>query len=94
VSDFGLVESFHCDDDSLDGLTPAQIFVLGYQFCQVCELMDKHKEHWCGFIRVENMRRISLAAKHRGLSCVFHMYPGDKSESYVRAVWCQVDKAE
>lgn len=38
---FGLVQPFYIDNGELDGLSPQQIFVLGWEFCRIGYLLDK-----------------------------------------------------
>ena len=41
MAEFGLIKSFDIDNGELDGFTPQQCFVLGYELCQIDEALKR-----------------------------------------------------
>lgn len=82
MAEFGLIKSFQIDDGQLDGMTPQQCFVLGYELAQVDEQGKGH----IGFerpVHADNHERIEKSLKDAGRMFSFTWLEGDSSESWM-----------
>ena len=76
-------EPFLIDDGQLDGMTPQQCFVLGYELHTVVKVAECCDHEVDMTVHAENVERVEafLTARHRGWSW---MWPSDDvSESWV-----------
>lgn len=87
MADFGLIESFHCDNGELDGLTSAQCFTLGYEFAGLCHALANFESGQQSIVRVENMQRVEAAAAKRGRKVTWKFHEDDSSESWAEMSW-------
>ena len=82
MAEFGLVKSFHIDDGELDGLTPQECFVLGYELAQVDQLLKAppgiHQP-----VHVENKARIESACEKADRPYRLTWLSGDVSEAWL-----------
>lgn len=81
--EFGLVESFGVDDGELDGKTPQECFVLGYEMAQVCHEVDSDPEEINKTVHADNIDRITAAMKKREREFQFMWPSDDVAESWV-----------
>lgn len=79
MSDFGLIRPFDIDDGKLDGLSPQQCFVLGYELCMIDRLLESG-EGFARTIHAENEHRIKFAC--------------NKARRYVEMEWMADDASE
>lgn len=68
MKDFGLKEPFDIDGEELDGMTPQQCFVLGYEFATVCARLDSPDASDMPLVHTDNLDRIRAAAARRSRS--------------------------
>lgn len=87
MAEFGLIESFDCDDGQLDGLTAAACFVLGYEFASICYEMSAFAASPPRLVHLHNKDRIEKAAKNRGRVPHFKYLHHDVSESWCEFSW-------
>lgn len=83
MSDFGLLKSFGIDNGELDGLTPQQCFVLGYELAQIDTLLAGNEEINKPF-NADNRTRIESACRDSGRPFAIQWLPGDVSESWMQ----------
>lgn len=79
--EFGLIERFFIDDGELEGLTPQECFVLGYEMAEVSALADKD-EGFQKMVHAQNNQRLKAALAKRGREFSFVWMEGDRSESW------------
>jgi len=88
---FGLVKSFLIDDGQLDGRSPQECFVLGYELAQIDQLLKA-----TGGIRqpvhADNRERIESACKDAGRPYRLTWLPGDVSESWLLLEVATIDR--
>lgn len=87
MADYGLIESFQCDDGQLDGLSPAMCFTLGYEFAEICHALKLFRFGNRGLVHVENVERLNAAAAKRGRKVTWRYYQEDQGESWVQMTW-------
>lgn len=88
MTDFGLQESFDCDDpDAFAGMTPAQIFTLGYEFAVVCLQMEANEHGYRPIVNLENQARIDKAASKRNRKTSWKFSAEDISETWAELRW-------
>lgn len=80
----GLIESFHIDDGELDGLTPQECFVLGYELASICAEAEHSDGELSKLIHAENLERIKAALRKRGREFSFEFMAEDQSEMWVQ----------
>lgn len=85
MAEFGLVESFGIDDGQLGACSREEAFVLGYEFCKMCNSLTLFESRNSELIHVENVERVQAAAKKRGKSLSVKHLHNDRSEG-----WCEV----
>ena len=82
MAEFGLIKSFHIDDGELDGHSPQECFVLGYELAQIDQLLKAtsgiHQP-----VHPANQARIESACEDAGRPCRLVWLPGDVSESWL-----------
>lgn len=84
TADFGIVESFNIDDGQLDGLTPQQCFVLGYELADLSRQAELDPAGFGGPVHAINRDRIQAAMYKRNRKCGFAWSGDDKSESWLQ----------
>lgn len=81
-AEFGLVKSFCIDNGELDGLTPQECFVLGYELAQIDAELKAG-----GAIRkpvhAANRERIEASCLDAKRQFALEWLPGDESESWM-----------
>lgn len=80
--EFGLIRSFGIDNGELDGLTPQEVFVLGYELAQVDYRIDQEPKAFSMLIHAENINRIFSKLKDAGRISKIRWQPNDISESW------------
>lgn len=83
MSDFGLIRSFGIDDGELEGLTPQQIFVLGYELAELDRLIDKCKYGFTKLFHAANVDRITTKLQQSGRGWEIRWMDSDQSEDWV-----------
>lgn len=63
---FGMMEPFDVDNGELDGLTPQQCFVLGYECRMVHEMLEDQREIEDQPVHAANRERLMRMAIRRG----------------------------
>lgn len=64
---FGLVQKFYIDNGELAGLSPQQIFVLGWEFCNIQRLLDSGNSFELMF-HSDNEMRVRKMVEGRGVT--------------------------
>lgn len=82
MAEFGLVKSFGIDNGELDGLSPQECFVLGYELAHVDQLL-KATNGIRQPVHAENRVRFESACKDAGRPHRLTWLPGDASESWL-----------
>lgn len=82
MSKFGLIKSFTIDDGELDGASPQQCFVLGYELSQVDHLLASKREIRQP-VHADNRQRIEASCLDSGRPFQLNWMPGDISESWL-----------
>ncbi len=82
MSDFGLIKSFDIDDGQLDGMTPQQCFVLGYELA-AGDCLLKMSPQLSQKVHAANKERIEKACKDAGRSFRLTWMGGDVSETWM-----------
>lgn len=82
MAEFGLVKSFGIDGGELDGLSPQECFVLGYELGQIDSLL-KGPDEFRQPVHAENQSRIELACKDARRKFKLTWLEGDVSESWL-----------
>ena len=65
--EFANCESFLVDDGQLDGMSPQQCFVLGYELCSIATLAERCEDEINKTVHAANIERIEafLVARER-----------------------------
>ena len=82
-SDFGLVEPFDIDDGQLDGNTPQENFVLGYELADISMRAEWDPDGFNKPIHADNKDRIEKALKKRGRMFRCTWPTDDRSEQWL-----------
>lgn len=82
MPEFGLLKSFDIDNDELDGLSPQEVFVLGYELAQV-DLGLEGKSAITRPVHAENRQRIIKSCDDSARQYRLTWLPGDVSESWL-----------
>lgn len=85
MSEYGLVEPFNIDNGELDGMTPQEVFVAGYQLARISEKAELSDGCFHMPFYVQNWDRIEAALIKRGRRFRMIRSPDDASET-----WCEV----
>jgi len=83
MSDFGLIRPFAIDNGELEGMTPQQIFVLGYELAQLDHLIDKCKYGFTKMFHAANIERLELKLKSCDRGWEIRWMDSDQSEEWV-----------
>lgn len=82
MSDFGLIKSFDIDDGELDGASPQECFVLGYELAQIDHLLATD-EQISKPVHADNRGRIEAACLDSKRPFKLTWCAGDMSESWM-----------
>lgn len=82
-AEFRLTESFNIDDGQLDGMTPQECFVLGYELAKLAAQAENDKSGFCCFVHADNKERIYAAMSKRGRECTLAWAANDRSETWM-----------
>ena len=82
MADFGCIRPFHIDNGELDGESPQQCFVLGYELAQI-DMMLERPEPIVRPVHAQNKERIVEALKNSGREYRLTWAAGDVSESWM-----------
>ena len=82
MAHFGLLKSFDVDHGELDGMTPQECFVLGYELAQIDSILKQNTEirqpvHAC------NQARIAKSCNDANRAFRLNWMRGDVSESWM-----------
>ena len=81
-ANFGLVKSFHIDRGELDGFSPQECFVLGYELAEI-DAAGKAGEPCQRPVHSANRERIVDACKDLAAKWTLDWMPNDVSESWL-----------
>ena len=81
--EFGLLKSFDIDNGELDGLTPQEIFVLGYELAQIDSRLER-ADKISLMVHSDNRPRIEKSCKDSGRNFSLNWMEGDRSESWMQ----------
>lgn len=82
MAKFGLIKPFDIDSGELDGISPHECFVLGYELSQIDELL-KLPEAINRPVHAQNKERIEKACKEAGRIYKIDWMNEDSSESWL-----------
>ncbi len=83
MTTWGMVKSFDVDNGELDGLTPSQCFVLGYELAQI-DAAVKAGEAISTPVHALNRERIAKTFDLAGRGYSLTWLQGDASESWMQ----------
>jgi hypothetical protein len=81
--EFELGDSFYCDNGELDGLTPAQCFVLGVEWDHIVKSVERHEQELNFTVHSDNRERLEKAIEKRDRKCEWQWPHDDVSEEWV-----------
>ena len=81
--DFGLIERFLIDDGQLDGMSPQECFVLGYEMSIVSRLAREAPEGFEVTAHAANQERITLLLEQNERQHTWTWPTDDISESWI-----------
>lgn len=81
--EFGLVKSFQIDHGELDGLSPQECFVLGYELAQIDHLVEEVAEEISKPVHAKNKSRIEKTCEDAGRQYYLTWPADDSSESWL-----------
>lgn len=84
MSQYVLLESFQIDDGQLDGKSPQEIFVLGYELASVSHRAETDHDEFVTTVHSDNESRILEALAKRSRPSIFTWMPNDLSEGWVQ----------
>jgi len=82
-AEFSNFESFLVDDGQLEGMTPQQCFVLGYELHSVASLAESRDDKINKTVHAANIERIEAFLRARGRDWNWMWPSDDVSESWV-----------
>jgi len=82
MADFEMFKPFDVDDGQLDGLTPAEVFVLGYELGELDEYL-KTGQAWVKPVHADNRERIEKSCRDAGREFTLTWMEGDISEQWM-----------
>lgn len=82
MAKFGLIKSFSIDDGELDGMTPQECFVLGYELAQIDNRL-KSGESFSQMVHLDNRTRIEDACRDAGRTFKVSWLDNDPAESWL-----------
>lgn len=80
--EFGLEESFNIDDGQLEGMTPQEIFVLGYELGSISIEAEHNAENFHRLAHIDNQSRIEAALAKRERQFEVKFAHDDQSERW------------
>lgn len=80
--EFGLEESFNIDDGQLEGMTPQEIFVLGYELGAISLEAEHNHENFHRLAHIDNQGRIEKALTKRDRQFDVKFSHDDQSERW------------
>lgn len=83
MAEWGCVRSFGVDDGELDGFSPAEVFVLGYELAQVDAKIAIGKA-FDSLVHSANRDRIESELKKRNRQYKFTYMQNDQSEDWMQ----------
>lgn len=86
MAEYLLLQSFQIDDGQLDGKTPQECFVLGWELADVCAKADANPAEFEMLIHADNIDRITEALDRRGRPRIVTWMKNDVSEGWVQLV--------
>jgi len=90
MAEFEMKKSFNIDNGELDGFTPQNCFVLGYELAQIDALLETGKE-FRKPVHAANQDRILKSCTDAGRLHSLNWMQGDPSEAWMEL---QVEAAE
>jgi hypothetical protein len=87
MPNFGLIKSFEIDDGQLDGLSPQEVFVLGYELADVDRQL-KTRKPFSRLIHAENRHRIEASCMDSGREYSINWMEADASETWLMLHVC------
>jgi hypothetical protein len=82
VSNFGLLKSFDVDHGELDGMTPQECFVLGYELAQI-DFQLKQNSEIRQPVHASNQARITKSCNDANRAFRLNWMRGDVSECWM-----------
>ncbi|TWT52158.1 hypothetical protein CA85_50720 [Allorhodopirellula solitaria] len=82
MADFGLIRSFDIDDHQLDGQSPQECFVLGYELAAVDALL-KGNDEFSQLIHSQNRERINVSCAEEDRQFRLEWMQSDPSEGWM-----------
>lgn len=82
-AEFRPVEPFNIDAGELDGLSPQQCFVLGYELADVSRRAELDSRGFGGPVHADNHDRLANALERRGRKFGMTWASDDKSETWM-----------
>lgn len=83
MSEFGLIDSFYVDDGELDGLSPANCFVLGCEWSKIIDTIDSDYGQLRFIVHSNNQFRIEKAIEKRNRKYEWTWPANDSSEDWI-----------
>lgn len=81
--EFELCDSFYVDDGELDGLSPQQCFVLGYELSSVLNTIENSNHELNFTVHASNKFRLEKALNKRNKSYKWQWPHDDISEAWI-----------
>ncbi len=82
-AEYGNCEPFLIDDGQLDGMTPQQCFVLGYELHKIAKCAEHNPDEMDFTVHADNIERIEAFLKARDREFSWMWPSDDVSESWV-----------
>lgn len=79
---FELCESFQIDNGQLDGFTPQECFVFGWELCRISEWAETKDEEFTVLFHLDNRERIQAALEKRDRAFATKAFHQDSSETW------------
>lgn len=83
MAEFGLIKSFDIDHGELDGQSPQQCFVLGYELAALDCALEAIEEPFSRPVHAENKARIEKSCCDSRRPFALTWMAGDSSESWL-----------
>lgn len=82
MTEFGLIRPFDIDHGELDGMSPQEVFVLGYELAQIDHLIEE-REPFVRLAHAANLGRIKSECDRHAANLIVTWPHDDSSESWV-----------
>lgn len=89
-----LLESFQIDDGELDGMSPQECFVLGYELATISKRAEVDPSEWRTLMHADNQKRVATALVKRSRPHLITWMRNDISEGWVELLVYAAAKAE